>query len=92
MLKGTEGNQALMDKIVFAQRTKVAKAQKDVEKFRIENGFEPGNPHRTQENPGTGLLKWLPHKFATYPIHEAAKQNNPMVSLLLGLGANPRKI
>eukprot|EP00438_Fugacium_kawagutii_P015980 Skav227117 [mRNA] locus=scaffold199:465035:465565:+ [translate_table: standard] len=81
-----------MDRIVFAHREKLEKAQKDVEKFLKENGFELGNVDRRQENPRRSLLRWLPSKLATYPIHEAAKQNNPyMVSLLLGLGANPKK-
>eukprot|EP00438_Fugacium_kawagutii_P009687 Skav208643 [mRNA] locus=scaffold1081:168877:169401:- [translate_table: standard] len=81
-----------MDKIVSAHWKKVAKAQKDVQKFLIDNGFEPGNPHRKQEKTGTWPLNWLTNQLATYPIHEAAKQNNPyMVSLLLGLGANPKK-
>eukprot|EP00438_Fugacium_kawagutii_P034626 Skav223582 [mRNA] locus=scaffold689:103820:104344:+ [translate_table: standard] len=79
-----------MDQVVFAHRQKVAKAQKDVKKFLVENGFEPGNPHRKQQ--GKSLLSWLPSKLATYPIHEAAKQNNPyMVTLLLGLGVDPKK-
>eukprot|EP00438_Fugacium_kawagutii_P020178 Skav220554 [mRNA] locus=scaffold761:228169:228702:+ [translate_table: standard] len=81
-----------MDKIIIAHRKEVAQAQKDVQKFLTENGFNPGKPNDKQEKPRSWFLKWFPKNFATYPIHEAVKQNNPyMVSLLIGLGANPKK-
>ncbi|CAK9069695.1 unnamed protein product [Durusdinium trenchii] len=64
------------DEVCAAHRREVVKARKAVALFLWKNRFDPGDP-----NSPRGF-------FVTYPLHEAAKQNNAYIaSKLLMFGA-----
>lgn len=83
--KDTKKKSMTTDKIVKRHRQKVADSRVKIHNFLVCHGFDPENVN-FRKTTRRGFL----FDSYTFPLHVAAKQNDPeMVALLLWFGADP---